>query len=68
MSDPLSLVRNATLTGTAVNYVDNYYHFGAVKLHESTKTAFKRTLKSNESVVVLVFCSYSCTVTVVEII
>lgn len=44
MSDPLSLVRQATMTGTAVNYVDGNYIFGRYKLHESTKTCFKRTL------------------------
>lgn len=44
--DPLSLVRQATVHHTAVNYVDGFYIFGKHKFHESTKTAFKRTHKS----------------------
>jgi hypothetical protein len=42
--DALSLVREATMTGTPVNYVDNHYIFGHYKFHEGTKTCFKRTL------------------------
>ena len=42
--DALSLVREATITGTPVNYVDNHYIFGNYKFHEGTKTCFKRTL------------------------
>lgn len=42
--DALSLVREATITGTTVNYVDNHYIFGHYKFHEATKTCFKRTL------------------------
>lgn len=45
MSDALSLVRNATITKTAVNYQDSCYIFSNQKLHESTKTTFKRTLQ-----------------------
>lgn len=45
MSDVLSLVRQATRTNATVSYNDKYYTFGNQKLHESTKTCFKRTLK-----------------------
>ena len=45
MSDPLSLVRQATITGTPVNYSDGHYIFGEYKFHENSKTAFKRSLK-----------------------
>jgi hypothetical protein len=46
--DPLSLIRQATMTGAAVNYVDSHYIFGSHKFHESVKTCFKRTLKSKK--------------------
>lgn len=42
MSDPLSLVRQATITNNPVNYVDGFYVFGPYKIHESTETCFKR--------------------------
>ena len=42
--DALSLVREATMTGTPVKYVDNHYIFGHHKFHEGTKTCFKRSL------------------------
>lgn len=45
MSDPLSLMREATMAGTTVSYADNHYSFGSYKFHESTKTSFKRTLR-----------------------
>lgn len=44
MSDPLSLVRNATVAGTAIAHEDGHYVFGAQRLPETTKTCFKRTL------------------------
>lgn len=44
--DPLDLVRQATTTRTPVNYNGGFYIFGEHKLHESTKTKFKRSLKS----------------------
>ena len=44
--DLLSLVREATKNHTDVNYVEGYYIFGKYKFHESTKTAFRRTLRS----------------------
>ena len=44
MSDPLSLVRQATITNNPVNYVDGFYVFGPYKIHESTETCFKRLL------------------------
>jgi len=46
--DPLSLVRQATLTNTPVEYRDSYYFFGNQKFHESTETCFRRTLKENQ--------------------
>jgi len=49
MTDALSLVRNATITKTAVNYQDNYYIFNNQKLHENTKTTFKRTLQRGKT-------------------
>lgn len=48
MSDPLSLVRQATMSGNAVKYIDHHYIFGNSKYHESIKTCFKRTLKGTE--------------------
>lgn len=42
--DALSLVREATMTGTPVKYADNHYIFGHHKFHEGTKTCFKRSL------------------------
>ena len=45
MADALSLVRNATITKKPVNYQDNHYIFDNQKLHENTKTIFKRTLQ-----------------------
>jgi hypothetical protein len=48
--DALSLVRQARLTGTQVNYVDNHYSFGSHRFHESTKTCFKRTLAGSNVV------------------
>ena len=44
MSDPLSLVRQAIIAGTQINYVNQHYEFGQHKLPETTKTCFKRTL------------------------
>jgi parafibromin len=44
--DALSLVRQATITRTPVNYELNHYIFGQYKFHEGTKTCFKRTLNS----------------------
>lgn len=46
MNDPLSLVRQATISGEPVKYADQHYTFGNQRFHESTKTAFKRTLRS----------------------
>eukprot|EP01039_Chlorochromonas_danica_P004799 gene4799-5262_t len=48
MSDPLSLVRQATISGEAVNYADGQYQFGNQNFHELTKTAFKRTLRTSD--------------------
>lgn len=42
--DVLSLYRQALLTGTKIDHVDNHYIFGSYRFHESTKTCFKRTL------------------------
>lgn len=53
MSDPLSLVRQATITGTPVSYSDGNYIFGEFKFHESTKTFFKRSLKSRTFTIIL---------------
>lgn len=44
--DPIGLVRQATTTRTAVDYNNGYYTFGSTKLPDSTKTRFKRSLKS----------------------
>lgn len=44
--DALSVVRNAIMTGTKVNYTDSHYVFGNYKFHEGTKTCFKRTLSN----------------------
>ena len=52
-ANPLSLIRQATMTGTPVNYVENHYIFGPYKFHETTKTFFKRTLKSNNTLLIL---------------
>ena len=42
--DVLSLIRQAHLTQTAVNYADGHYIFNSHKFPETTKTCFKRTL------------------------
>lgn len=42
--DPLSLLRQATISSTEINLVDGNYVFGPHRFHESTKTCFKRTL------------------------
>lgn len=44
MSDPLSLLRQATITNNSVNYIDGHYVFGPYKIHESTETCFKRLI------------------------
>lgn len=44
MSDPLSLIRQATITNNPVSYADGFYLFGPYKIHESTETCFKRLL------------------------
>lgn len=45
MSDPLTVVRQATISGEAITYADGHYVIGPHRFHESTKTAFKRTLR-----------------------
>ncbi len=45
MGDPLSLIRQSIIAGSRISLVDGYYTFGDQKVHESTPTAFKRTLK-----------------------
>jgi hypothetical protein len=36
------------MSGESVNYADNHYTFGVQRFHESTKTAFKRSLRSDD--------------------
>lgn len=68
MSDPLSLVREATISKQPVKYESNHYIFGQIKLHESTKTCFKRTLQKSDafridvpfSLTNSICCSYRC--------
>eukprot|EP01036_Dinobryon_divergens_P022673 gene22673-30954_t len=47
-ADPLWLVRQATMTGAVVNYSEGFYIFGTHRFHGSTKTCFKRSMKSQE--------------------
>lgn len=37
------------MNGLQVNYVDGFYTFDDQKFHESTKTAFKRTLNKSKN-------------------
>lgn len=52
-SDPLQLIRQATMTRSAVTYSDGYYIFGKQKFHQSTKTAFKRSHQGKECYLLL---------------
>ena len=44
--DSLSLVRQATMMDIPVTYNDGFYVFGEHRLHENTKTAFRRSIRS----------------------
>jgi hypothetical protein len=46
MVDALAIVRQATLDGTPIKYEDGNYIIGSHRFPETTKTIFKRTLKS----------------------
>jgi hypothetical protein len=45
MSDPLSLLRQATIAGKVVASESGKYIFGSVRLPEQTSTCFRRSLK-----------------------
>lgn len=45
MADPLQLLRQATIAGAAVPYVNNSYTLGQHVFPDTTKTCFKRSLK-----------------------
>jgi hypothetical protein len=45
MSDPLSLIRAATMAGEKLVSKDGSYSFGGIELPEGTSTSFRRTLK-----------------------
>lgn len=47
MSDPLSLLRQATIARQPVVSENGNYVFGSIKLPEKTSTCFRRTLKGN---------------------
>lgn len=44
MSDPLSLLRQATIAGRTVVSENGYYMFGSISLPEQTSTCFRRTI------------------------
>lgn len=46
--EALDLVRQATINDTPVSYQNNHYVFGDLQLHESTSTAFRRTLSNRD--------------------
>lgn len=46
MSDPLFLLRQATINKTPPTLSDGFCDFGHIRLPENTKTCFRRTLKS----------------------
>lgn len=48
MSDPLSLIREATISNTPIQYDDRCYIIGTRKFSETTKTFFKRTLQKSK--------------------
>ncbi len=53
MSDPLSIVRNATMAGVVVGHEDGNFVFGNTKFAETTKTSFRRTLgKENMAIII----------------
>jgi hypothetical protein len=47
MSDPLSLLRQATIAGKPVASEGGNYVFGSIQLPEQTSTCFRRSLKGN---------------------
>jgi hypothetical protein len=47
MSDPLSLLRKATIAKQVIPFVDGHYDFGIVRLAGDVKTCFKRTLRGS---------------------